>query len=582
MKQEVVNEWQLYEQGKDYNNKLHPPYYSNIDKNYRFANKDQWYGVQANGLPTPMFDVINPICGFKISSVLSSKVKMQLSIENIADDTEDERELELKKVADMLSGAMDMKWEKLKMDNLLREGLTDAAISGDMALYTYWDKTIDTYSTNGIDASGNPVKVMGDFCVELVDGQNVMFGNPNNNKVQKQPYILIIGREMVSTLKEEAKANGVAKDKIDTITSDTDTEYQAGDRGKQEIDNNGDSGKATYIIKMWKESGQVWLSKTTKFCPIIPKKNTGLKLYPLAWFNWGKIKNSYHGQAECTGIIPNQIAINTLFSMIIYHMRMTAFGKVVYDRTRITDGWNNAIGAAIGVNGEITNAVQQLSYGQMNNMVIEVFREAISQTKDLNGANDTALGNVDPKNTSAIIAVQKATQVPLQNVADNLYQFVEDLGLIWLDFMLSKYGDVDRQLPYKEGDTSKIGVFNAETYKEVPFRVKIDVGPSSYWSEITSVNTLDNMYNNKIINALQYVKRLPRGQIAKQEELIKELEQQLGNEMNSKQNDYEAMAQFMESLPLEVQDELKKMPDAQMEQTLMQMMQQAQGGGTNG
>jgi hypothetical protein len=32
-----------------------------------------------------------------------------------------------------------------------------------------------------------------------------MFGNPNNKDVEKQPYILIIGREMVSKWKEEAK-----------------------------------------------------------------------------------------------------------------------------------------------------------------------------------------------------------------------------------------------------------------------------------------------------------------------------------------------------------------------------------------
>jgi hypothetical protein len=572
---EEMDEWRLYEQGKDYNSKLHPPYYQTIDKNYRFISNDQWYGVKAGKLSTPVFNILKPIVEFKISSVLSSRVKMQFGIENIEDDTEDPNEQEYQRIADMLSGYSEVKWEKLKMDSLLREGLMDAAVTGDMALYTYWDPKIDTYTTNGIDAENNPVKVMGDFCTELVDGQNVMFGNPNNNKVQAQPYILILGRDMVSNLKKEAKENKVPKDMIEKISNDEDTEYQAGDRGKQEIDNGGDNGKCTYIIKMWKENGTVMLSKTTRYCPIKPKLDTKLKLYPLAWFNWTRLKNSYHGQAECTGLIPNQIVINTLYAMIVEHMRMTAFGKVIYDKNRIT-AWNNAVGAAIGVEGDTVGAVQQISYGQMNNMVMEVFREAIATTKDLNGANDAALGNIDPKNQGAIIAVQKASQVPLQSIADNLYQFVEDLGLIWLDFMLSKYGDVDRKISYKDGDKSKVGMFNASLYQDIPFKLKVDVGPSSYWSEITAIQTLDNLLEKQIITPQQYLERLPNGYIDKKQELIDALDQQVNNQMSSQQQDFEAMAQFFETLPPDIQAQLKALPDGQMEQAIMQLMQQPQ------
>jgi hypothetical protein len=576
LKKDVTNEWQLYTNGKDYNSKLHPPYYTTVDKNYRFYSNDQWYGVQAGNLPTPVFNIIKPIIDYKISSVLSSKVKMQFGIENIADDTEDENEKELQRVADMISGYADTKWEKLKIDSLLREGLLDASLSGDMCFYTYWDPKIDTYTTNGINPNTNePAKVMGDFCTELVDGQNVMFGNPNNNKSEAQPYILIVGRDMVSNLKKEAKENKVPKGDIDKIASDEETEYQAGDRGKIEIDNADENGKCTYLIKLWKENGTVKLKKVTKYAVIKPEIDTGLKLYPIAWMNWSRLKNSYHGQAECTGLIPNQISINQLFAMIIYHMRMTAFGKVIYDKAKIA-AWNNAIGAAVGVEGEVTGAVQQISYGQMNNMVIEVFREAISQTKDLNGANDAALGNIDPKNQGAIIAVQKASQIPLQNISDALYQFVEDLGLVWLDFMLSKYGDIKRKISYKEGDLSKIGTFNAETYKDIPFKIKIDVGPSSYWSELTSIQTLDNLLGQKIITPVQYLERLPNGYVSKKQELIDELNQQVDAQIGAEQNNYELMSQFVDSLPPDVQAQLKAMPDAQMEQTVMQMMQQQQ------
>ena len=39
--QETTQEFDLYIKGRDYNNKLTPPYYQTVDKNYRFYGTDQ-------------------------------------------------------------------------------------------------------------------------------------------------------------------------------------------------------------------------------------------------------------------------------------------------------------------------------------------------------------------------------------------------------------------------------------------------------------------------------------------------------------------------------------------------------------
>lgn len=579
---EVLKEWQEYERGKDYNNKLTPSYYSTVDKNYRFYSNDQWHGVKSNGLPTPVFNFLKQIVDYKIQSIVSQKVKMQYGVEYVEDDTEDPQGQELQRIASIISGHSEIKWEKLKMDSLIREGLLDGAISGDVCLYTYWDANIDTGQTYGKEATemgAQPVKIMGDFVTELVDGGNVFFANPNSNKVQNQPYILIAGREVVSVLKERAKANGISDEEINKIVPDNDYTEQAGDRGKIELDSDGDNGKTTYLIKLWKkrsaaplrEPDKVMMKIITRAARIQDETDTELKLYPIAWTNWDILKNSYHGQAEVTGLIPNQIAVNQLFSMILYHMRMTAFGKVVYDRSRIRS-WNNTIGAAIGVDGDIRDVATQLQPGQMNNMVVEVFNQAISMTKDLSGANDAALGNVDPKNTSAIIAVQKQSSVPLEGIKARLYQLVEDLGLIWLDFMVNKYG-VERKIAYKESEKEKIASFKGTDYKDIPWKIKIDVGPSSYWSEITSMQTLDNLLNSEKINFIQYLDRIPNGMIPKKQELIDELKAQIQN------NDflYGQMAKFVESLPPDIQASLQELQqkDPQVyEQQVKELMMQ--------
>lgn len=591
--QDNTKEFDLYVKGRDYNNKLSPPYYQTVTKNYRFYTNDQWHGVKANGLPTPVFNIIQQIINYKIQSILSSNIKMQFSVQNIADNTQIPEEQNMQKLADMISGFTDVKWETLKMDSLNRDALLDGALSGDMCYYTYWDPSIDSGQTNGQetgeDGQARPVKIMGDFVTELVDGANIMFGNPNDTKVQNQPYILIAGRKLVSELMTKAKNNKQPQTEIDKIVGDNDYDEQPGDRGKVELDNNGeDSSKCLYLIKLWKDKGKVMMKMVTKSAVIQNDTDTGLTLYPIAWANWTKIKNSYHGQAECTGLIPNQILINQMFAMIAYFMRMQAFGKVIYDRTRITS-WTNAIGSAIGVDGEVNNAVQQLQPGQMNVMIMNAFDNAVKTTKDLAGANDSALGNVDPKNTSAIIVTQKQSAIPLEGIKANLYQFIEDLGYIWLDFMLHKY-NVDRKISYKVGSNTQIGTFNAEQAKNISFKLKIDVGPSSYWSEISSMQTLDNLLQNQQISFLQYLERIPNGIIPKKQELIDELQAQ----NQDQQFMFEQMAKFVDTLPPQIQQQLEQLRQKdpqEYENTVKQMMsqqgqmpdmQQNQGGMING
>ncbi|MFR1356156.1 MAG: hypothetical protein ACLSBB_02370 [Ruthenibacterium lactatiformans] len=66
--------------------------------------------------------------------------------------------------------------------------------------------------------------------------------------------------------------------------------------------------------------------------------------------------------------------------------------------------------------------------------------KVIEYTRDTMGASDAALGNVTPDNTSAIIAVQKATSMPLELQRQDFYCFVEDSVRIWMDMMAQNYG----------------------------------------------------------------------------------------------------------------------------------------------
>ena len=55
-------------------------------------------------------------------------------------------------------------------------------------------------------------------------------------------------------------------------------------------------------------------------------------------------------------------------------------------------------------------------------------------------------------------------------------------------------------------------------------KVKVEIGGSSYWSELTQVQTLDNLMDRQIIpNAILYLESIPDGYIKNKAKLIEEI-----------------------------------------------------------
>src|SRR5690606_9216129 len=107
------------------------------------------------------------------------------------------------------------------------------------------------------------------------------------------------------------------------------------------------------LLKLWKVrkpdgSCKIMAKKITKYTTIREEWDTKLSEYPLAHMNWDARKNSYHGQALGTGLIPNQVFINKTFAMAMMSLMHTAFPKAIYNKGLIR-GWNNQIGTAVGI-----------------------------------------------------------------------------------------------------------------------------------------------------------------------------------------------------------------------------------------
>ena len=524
---ENTKDWDLYLQGIEYKNKIN--LFKNADRNERFYAGHHWTGVDTGGLPQVRLNVTKRIINWKVAQVMSDMLAMQFTADNASNyNPEDPEQItSLEEVAQLLTDYSKTTWERLKQDTLNEQALLDACLSGDGITYFYWD--------DKINAGGD---VMGDMAEELIDNVCYFPGDTSNPKINDktgpvQPHIELAFRKLVSDVKKEAEYyathedpnlnNGLSAEEIETITADSETQYRAGDRAKDEQTT--EDGYCTILLKMWPQDGTLWARKATQGVVIRKDFNTELHRYPIASMGWTPRKNSCHGEAEATELIPNNIAINKLMATMILWTMLNAYPKVIHDANRIPE-WNNDITKAIKVDGDTTGAAQYLQPQGLSASVQNLFELLVQTTKDMAGANETALGDTSvTKTASGIIALQKASELPLMTNKRRFAQWIEDIGLIWLDFWLSKY-TVGRTL-IVDRDGQKVPIqFDGRQYNQFTFGLKIDVGASTQWSEIASIQTLDALLEKQLITFKQYLERQYNGLIPMKQELIDEIEEQ--------------------------------------------------------
>ena len=497
--------WKEFEKGRNFKNQI--KLYDTVRDNENFFIGKQWEGVDANGLPTPVFNFIKRVVLFTVASISSGNVKMQ-AVPFFGDSSHGTT-----RVSNIINAEFDKLFERNKIVSLFREVVRNAAVDGDGCTYTYWDPDIET---------GQPSK--GAIVTELIENTRVYFGNANDRRVQRQPYIIIEKREMVDEIQDRAKENGVS----DWEAIKPDTETQSMDNAFQTDD------KVTILLRMWKnkETKTIWAVETTKDFTIREPWDTGLTLYPITWLNWDYIQDCYHGQAMVTGLIPNQEFVNKAYAMSMMSLMTTAYPKVVYDRNRVTR-WSNAIGAAIPINGgDVNNVAKIIDPAQISPQIAQFIKMAEEDTMASMGATSVALGEGKAYNTSAIVALQKAAATPHEITRQNLYQNIEDLGRIYIDFMAEYYGERLIDVPQEAEEALEFAemptpTFDYNTLKDMHFTIKLDVGASAYWSEIASVQTLDNLLRLGLIDVVDYLERVPEGYVIKKQELIDKLKMQM-------------------------------------------------------
>lgn len=505
--------WKRFEKGYGFNEQI--GLYDQVTVNENFFIGNQWEGVEANGLPTPTYNMFKRVINFQVSTITSDNLVIRA---RPMPSTSKMTMKELERIADIVSQqfAAIVKRNRIVAKN--REFLRNAAVTGDGCMHFYFDPTIE----NGQD-------VKGEIVAEIIDNLRVMFGNPNCRDVQRQPFIIIYRREMADEVRykaEQYKEAGLCKiEDVESIKPDS-------DKFQNKYDSFADD-KVTVVTYYFKsrETGTIWCIEATEQGILREAYDTEYTLYPLIWINWDYIRDCYHGQAMVTGLLANQKFINKMFALVGISLLTTAFPKIIYDQNRIRR-WDGSVGTAVGVQGNVTDVAKVLDGASISPQIAQFIELSFDKTHSLLGASDVAMGDSRPDNTSAIIALQRAANTPMELTKQNDHQCLEDAGRIFMDIMSVRYGTrmVEVAMDMDEAGEQPLGMhlpkqtftqpFDFSILKSIPLTIEQEVGASSYWSEMASMQTLDNLLMNNLITPEQYIERLPDGYISKKQELL--------------------------------------------------------------
>lgn len=496
--EKVTSVWHDFEKGRMYNRMKNV--YRDTEQNY-----DYYYGNQAKylniGKETPVIlNIIKSIVKYKLGVVNSNAYQIVYN-PNFYNTQEEGKMLE--ELCKVLSKHSNKVWELQQVGTKIKECVKDACINDEGILHHFFDTEKQ------------------EVVSEVIDKNNIYYGNENDDDIQSQPYIIISYRKPVSQVKEEARRLGIKDELIELITEDGETLEQAGYSSTTDEVN----PMCLVLLKYYKVDGKVFYTRAVKSIELETNEDTNMSLYPVAHMVWEKVKGSSRGIGAVRNVISNQIEINKIATRRALAVKISAFAKLVVNKDFIDNpSALEKVGSTIKLKGgatieDVRKQVGYLSPASMSPDAKNLQDDLQNNTKDLEGAGDVATGTVDPTQASgkAILAVQQATQQPLNEQVEVYKTFIEDIARIWYD-MWKAYKIDGMQVLYEQedgnGNTIEVpGTFTYELLNKLDANIKVDITPKSPYDRFAQEQSIEGLMSAEKITFEEYVEALPEDSV---------------------------------------------------------------------
>lgn len=520
--------WDMYEKGIEYQrmSKLS----KTIPMCVKFYEGDQWPAPteRTKTLPRPVINITKMIVRNKKAGILSQKTQFVYSCNDL------DKAKEFNNFSNYIC-------KEMNHDKLDRKAVDDGAIKGTYIYHYYWDS----------DAVGKHGNLPGGVRCELIDPLCFIPENPTNDDEQAQKWIIIRTRLSLETVKSMCD-KGVDTSLIGA--DDNESPYKEEEQDKE--------NKVTVLTRYFRKDGVVYFEKATRSTiivsarPLHPDLKTASKtfedeaneegyelqeeertnsvahLYPIAVGSYDKRDKSIFGIGEVEGIIPNQKAINFNFAIQLYNVQNVWGTKYVAlpNALRGQKITNDPGQLLIDYSGT-GNGIKKMAEQMTNDVPIKVSDTLMGATRVVTGATEVMTGETIGANTSgaAILQLQSQALKPIEELQQSFWNTQVKCGKILEMFFKLFYEDTTYY--YKEKDDNGVeskertkATFNGSKFIDTDFEVSVEVIAGTKGSEVSLVNALDNLLQQKQIDLKTYFELYPHNALPNKSQILADIQ----------------------------------------------------------
>ncbi|MBQ6842364.1 MAG: hypothetical protein IJO80_03980 [Firmicutes bacterium] len=430
-------------------------------------------------LPRPVFNIVDLIINHKTAQLLSDDLRLTYTA--AVDDAP------TRNAALVCSEQAEVVWQNTELARLTEQVVENAATFGCGIWHFFWDLH-----------SGAEARYGGGIGGESLDPADCIFGNPQQSDVQKQPYIIICGKAPYGSIRAKMQQNG--------IPAALQPAYDE------------DEALLTLLTVYRREAdGCISYAQITNGRPVTPWTPTYLQRYPLEVFCWKPRKHSIYGMGEVEGIIPNQKALNFIMAMMMLSVQDTAWPKIIAKPGALNQQLTNIPGEVVVDNYTGGEGIRVLQGQPLPDSALTLVDSIYDMTRNVCGANQVSTGELWQANLSgtAIVALQKAAAMPIDQVRRRLYRSLVNIGRIWEDFFKNKYL---LARPRKSG-----GSFIGAELADAALSVSVDVSGGSDYAQALMMTNIENFLKAGYISFEEALEFMPDAAVPFKGELLRRI-----------------------------------------------------------
>ncbi|MBR1386436.1 MAG: hypothetical protein IJ568_06370 [Bacilli bacterium] len=342
---------------------------------------------------------------------------------------------------DKLAEVYKREWKRLKMDDLVRECISNCAVVREGYVHIILHKN-QTVGTNG-------KKVLGKMEAYSIEPARI-FIDPNARSLKKARYLFVADRMSKEEVEEKYP-------KLINVESTADT-YNPSDRGEVYYDNDYTTEQEdvrTVLTYYGKKKGK--LKKVVLVSGIIvEEKDMDFPLFPIAQIRWNKAAQSCYGLSLMDGVLSLQKAVTSIESAITNTAVAYAAPSMMVRKgcgvdPKVVAKANGAPGVVYAVDGDLDNAIKPVIPPQIKQDTLAIKNDFINQIDKITGSTNQFLGDIGTAgNTKSGTenAISRATIIE-NKVLLNIKEFVEDITEIIVEYIKRVYAG--ETLSYNDG-----------------------------------------------------------------------------------------------------------------------------------